>query len=62
MVVNNAREQVKKLKEQIEQLAGKLTLNSASNGYGFSPSVSEEFILLKEINKVIKELEKELAT
>lgn len=60
MTVNNIRLSVEEMKKLFEQLCGKILLNSFSNGRGFDGMSGDSFIILKEINEKIKELEKEL--
>lgn len=60
MVVNDVRLATEKIKILVEQLTGKITLNSYSNGRGFDTISGDLFIILKEINEQIKIVEKQL--
>lgn len=60
MIINNFRLSVEEVKKLFERLCGKILLNSFSNGRGFDNTSGDNFIILKEINEKIKELEKEL--
>jgi len=59
MGVNDVRLATEEIKRLVEQLTGKITLNSYSNGRGFDSVSGDQFILLKEINEQIKIIEKQ---
>lgn len=59
MGVNDVRLATEEIKRLVEQLTGKITLNSYSNGRGFDTTSGDQFIILKEINEQIKIIEKQ---